>query len=145
MRIQEVIESLKSAPPANVLWGPGCTPGGSGYDWNWALICLAALLRTGRVARVLTPKVDRMLVEAIAAERLTPPIFRKPLPEWSAAPAPAIYEVGKLDHAGLEWVLRGAPTAPWIVVGFGEDGKLLEMLRGEEFKQGLFWPGYVSP
>jgi hypothetical protein len=34
MRIQQVIESLKTAPPMNVLWGPGCS---SSRDYDFQL------------------------------------------------------------------------------------------------------------
>jgi len=146
MRIHQAIESLKQAKPINVLWGPGCAPGRDENDFIWALICLADLIRTGRVARVLTPQLNRTLLGAISTDRQTPVTYRKPLPELGAGAVPAIYEVGAIDDSKTaEWIRRGAATGPWIALGFDAEDSLAEILHGASFEHGLYWPGYQAP
>lgn len=146
MRINEVVESLKRAGPLNVMWDPACYTTEYIGEFPWALICLADLMRTGHVARVLTPKLDKRMIEALATEHQTPVTYRIPLPESSAGAVPAIYEVGEIEGAeAAEWMRRNVASGPWIVLGFEGNDAVAELMGGTGFEHGLYWPGYKAP
>jgi tetratricopeptide (TPR) repeat protein len=114
---------------------------------NWADVCMAELLRSGRAARLLTANFDNDLVKATAKAGMLLPLYRKDHPELRDAETPCIYLLG---DAGPEVFARlvtmGANTGPWVVMGasgkhFGLSQTLLSIDRLEH---GLYWVGHFS-
>jgi tetratricopeptide (TPR) repeat protein len=145
MYIHEVIQSLKRAGPANVLWGPGCSPADSSF--NWAHICLADLMRSGLVARVFAPVINRALLGALAADRQVPAVYHHPLPDLSDSAIPALFQVGDVEAAEIIGLIaRGAHTGPWIVLGFDGNKNLANLVATVPvFERGLYWVAYTPP
>jgi len=66
---------------------------------DWAHICLAELLRAGRVARILTANFDLGTVKAATAVLLLPELYENGFPELAASANPCIYSLGEAPPA----------------------------------------------
>ena len=117
------------------------------FGMNWAHICLAELLRTGAVARVLTANFDDGVVNTSAALDLMPELYEEEFPELAQSATPAVYLLGDAEPATTGGLIqRGAQTGPWLVIGCsGEHFGLREALLGvPRFEHGLYWAGYFN-
>ncbi len=117
------------------------------YGMSWAHICLAELLRAGRVARVLTGNFDNGIVNAVTALELLPEVYQDSHPELASSAIPGIYLLGESDPAAVAALIqRGAQTGPWLVIGCSGDhlGLREAVLGVPRFEHGLYWAGYFN-
>jgi len=117
------------------------------YGVDWAHVCLAELLRTGRVARVLTTNFDDGILKGITVAGILPELYDRHFPELSKSATPCIYslgETGSTEVAGL--IERGAQIGPWLIVGSsGHHFGLANALRSvPRFEHALYWAGYLA-
>ena len=114
---------------------------------NWANVCLAELLRAGRVARVLTTNFDGNLLCATATLRLLPPVYREAHPELHNAATPSIYLLGdEPPHTFGRLMHEAGSAGPWLVAGVSgrHPGFLEALLSVPRFEEGLFWAGHFD-
>lgn len=129
---------------------------------NWAHIGLAALMKEGYVARVLTPNFDPLLVRACALLNLFPAVYDFAASQAfvpSFVPTPAIFYLHgqrtgfrllNTDRECREHAERLSPVfddagtgRPWVVVGYsGANDPVYERLMAERsYPYRLFWVG----
>jgi hypothetical protein len=119
----------------------------SSYYLNWAHICLAELLRSGRVARVLTANFDQGIVRSLAESRLLPGWYDRRFPPLAESATPCIYWLGASEPGAVAGLIEGgAQTGPWVVLGCsGKHFGLSEALRAvPRFEHGLYWVKYFD-
>src|SRR5262249_33797709 len=117
------------------------------YGINWAHIGLAELLRTGKVARVLTGNFDDGIIHATTALEHLPELYQDSHPARAAAAVPAIYLLGESDPSTVAGLIqRGAQSGPWLVIGCSGDhlGLREAVLSVPRFEHGLYWVGYFN-
>lgn len=203
MRFTALIEALRSAAPANFIWGNGCsslqltsyrmsdkslrealekyksnpllheikaryyerTEGLEDlhscllalndsqrkevltFEPNWANICLAELMRIGKVARVLTTNFDIHLPRTTAIYGMKLPLYRRTYPELHDAATPSIYLLAEASAETISGLIRrGAATGPWIVLGSSglQFGLAETLLSVDRYQQGLYWVGHFN-
>jgi hypothetical protein len=147
MQIAETIDVLAKSAPINIVWGPGCCRTGDAGPVNWAHICLAELVRAGRIARVLTANSDNQIANVMNDVDLFPDFHETDFPDLAACALPSVYMFGAAGPAVAPRLIEhGAESGPWIVLGcsgshFGLGEALLTV---RHFEQGLWWIGHFD-